>query len=278
MDKYCVVGDRGTLGDGRRIPDMDKIEHDGRRTAYRVADRGADGRTLLFVHGSGGDSCVWKAQHRLAGEHRVVSLDLSGHGGSDDVEAPPGQETLAAYVSDVAAVAKATDAEVLLGNSLGGAVIQWGIVSDTLDPDAAVLVGSGAKLAVLADLRDWLATDFDRAVAFLHQPGRFFADADERLVAASREAMHDCGRAVTERDFLTSHVFDIRDQLGEIDCPVLAIGGALDELTPPIYHEYLARQLPNGVLAIVPDAAHLVMLERPDRFNTAVTTFLAHVD
>lgn len=257
---------------------MESVEHAGRRITYRVADRGATGVTIAFVHGSGGDRRVWKAQDRLARSHRIVSLDLSGHGDADDIDTVPGPATLDAYAADVAAVTEEVGAEVLVGNSLGGAVLQWGMLEGIIEPSPAVLVGSGAKLAVTEGLRDALANDFDRAIEALHEPGRLFAGSDDRLLAASRETIQETGREVTERDFLSCHTFDVRDRLSELEVPVLAIGGERDGLTPPSYHAYLARHLPNGILSLVPDAGHLVMLEAPDRFNRDLVSFFAHLD
>lgn len=257
---------------------MKRIEHDGRETAYRVADRGAAGPTLVCVHGSGADRRVWKAQERLGGTTPVVSLDLSGHGASDDVDADPGAEALDAYAADVAAVTAAVDGDVLVGNSLGGAVVQQVVLEGLVPVSAAVLVGTGAKLAVAAQLRDLLAEDFDGAVSLLHEADRLFTDdADDRLVEASRDAMRACGRRVTERDFLTCHRFDVRDRLGAFDPPALATCGRRDTLTPPRYHTYLARHVPDGTFRPIDGAAHLAMLERPDRFNTALVAFLDHV-
>lgn len=270
----------GYLGIGQHIllaqpvGGMQEVEHAGRRTAYRVTDHGDGGHTLVFVHGSGADRRVWKSQDRLSRSHRIVSLDLSGHGDSDDFEVASGKPALQAYADDVAAVAEVVEADVLIGNSLGGAVVQWLLLERNLDVSAAVLVGSGAKLAVLESLRTWLAEDFYRAVEFLHGEDMLFADADPRLVEASRAAMYECGRRVTERDFLTAHEFDVRDRLGEIDEPVHAICGARDSLTPPSYHEYLAEHIPHGTYSVIEDAAHLVMLERPSRFNDELAAFL----
>lgn len=256
---------------------METIEHDDRTIVFRVADRGADGPTCVFVHGSGGDRRVWKAQERLARRLRIVSLDLSGHGRSDDIDTPPGRATLQAYAADVAAVYQHVDGTVLVGNSMGGAIVQHLLVEHVLDVDAAVLVGTGAKLAVHPDIREYLSTDFDRAVAYLHEPGRLFATADDALVDASREAMYACGRAVTERDYLSCHTFDLRDRLNEVDRPVLAICGVEDGLTPPRYHTYLANAIEDGVYAEIEDAAHMVMLERPDAFNRRLESFLTWV-
>jgi pimeloyl-ACP methyl ester carboxylesterase len=253
---------------------METVTHHGRETAYRRHDRDGDADPILFVHGSGGSHAVWKSQARLADDRPVIALDLSGHGESEDVTADPGYEALSAYVDDVVAVAEATDAGVLCGNSLGGAVVLTLLLERDVEPSAVVLAGTGARLAVLDDLLRWLRNDFERAIDFLHGPDRLFHDPDEPLVATSREAFDAAGRAVTHRDFRTCHEFDVRGRLGEIDTPALAIVGEHDALTPPWYHEHLAEEIPGGEWTTVDDAAHLAMLERPEAFNDALATFL----
>jgi pimeloyl-ACP methyl ester carboxylesterase len=253
---------------------MERVHHHGRETAYRRADRGGEGPALLFVHGSGGDRRVWNGQLRLADEFPVVALDLSGHGDSPDIAAEPGYESLAAYVTDAVAVAEAEDVDVLVGNSLGGAVIQRALLDRDVAVEGAVLAGTGARLAVFDDLLRWLDSEFERAVEFLHGADRLFHDADEDLLDRSRAAMYDAGRAVTERDFLTCHEFDVRGDVDRIDVPTLALCGEYDRLTPPRYHEYLVDEIPDAELAIVEDAAHLAMLEQPRAFSGALVDFL----
>lgn len=253
---------------------METVVHHGRETAYRQVDRGGEGPTLLFVHGSGGSSEAWRGQHRLADRYEVVTVDLSGHGESEDVETDPGYETLSAYASDVLAVARQTDVDVLVGHSLGGAILLHVALERNYDPGALVLAGTGAKLAVLDDLLTWLDEDFERVVEFLHTEGRLFYDPDEELRAASAEAMRRTGQAVTRRDFRTCHTFDVRDRLGEIATPSLAIYGERDQLTPPQYHRFLANELQDAARASISDAAHLAMLERPESFNAALDRFV----
>ncbi|ESP89082.1 alpha/beta fold hydrolase [Candidatus Halobonum tyrrellensis] len=253
---------------------MQRVDHHGRETAYRVSDRGGGGPGLLCVHGSGGAAGVWKAQSRLADRTPVAALDLSGHGASDDVEAAAGPEALEAYADDLVAVARETGARVLVGNSLGGAVALWVALERDLPLSGLVLAGTGARLAVLDDLLGWLADDFDRAVEFLHAPDRLFHDPDGPYADASAAAMRETGRAVTERDFQTCHSFDVRDRLGEVDVPAVAVVGAHDQLTPRHYHDYFADEMPDCEVRVVDDAAHLTMLERPDAFNAAVESLL----
>lgn len=271
---------------------METVTHHGRRTAYRHSDRGGEGPPLCLVHGSGGESGVWRPQFRLSDRHPVVAPDLSGHGDSEDVAAAPGFETLSAYADD--ALAALTDAgydpaeSVFVGSSMGGAICLHLAIERGLRPRALVLAGSGARLPVLDDLRAWLAGEpataapdaedesdgFERAVTFLHEPGRLFADADERLRAESRDSMLAAGQSVVRRDFETCHDFDVRDRLSEVEAPTLALVGEDDRLTPRRLHEELVEGLPDAELGVVEGAGHLTMLERPEPFNAAVREFL----
>jgi len=255
---------------------METVTHDGRETAYRLVARGenATDGAILYVHGSGGTHRVWGAQYGPDGPaHPAVAVDLSGHGGSTDVETDPGLETLAAYAQDVIAVGRATGADVLVGNSLGGAVCLHVALETAFEPSALVLAGTGAKLTVHERLRELLAEDFERAVEFLHGRDRLFHDADPGVIERSERTIHEVGQAVTYRDFLTCHRFDVRDRLDALDAETLAVVGEHDQLTPPPSHEYLADHT-GGEYAEIPDAAHLAMVERPAAFDERVAAFL----
>jgi len=253
---------------------METVTHHGRETAYRRYERGGVGDPILCVHGSGGSHEVWATQGRLDADRPLVALDLSGHGESRDVTAEAGYEALSAYVDDTVAVAAATDASVLCGHSLGGAVVLHLLLERDYDVSAAVLAGTGARLAVMDDLLRWLEDDFERAIEFLTGPDRLFHDPADALTDAATEGLRAAGRTVTERDFRTCHEFDVRGRLDEISTPALAVVGEYDALTPPWYHEALAERLPNGEWTTVDDAAHLAMLERSEAFHAAVTDFL----
>ena len=254
---------------------MHSVSHHGRRTAYRTSDRGGRGYTVLAVHGSGGSHRVWTSQSRVATDHPLVAVDLSGHGESDDISAQPGYETLSAYVDDIVAVAEAVDADVFLGNSLGAAVVLTGIVERDLDASGVVLAGAGRRLPVLEDLLEWASTDFPRAVEFLHTPDHLFHDADDETLEVSRAALRETGSAVLTRDLRTAHAVDLRGQLSGIDAPTLAIVGEHDRFTPPYFHEDLCEELPDCEVAMIDDAAHLTMLEAPTTFNDELSAFLS---
>ncbi|WP_247728878.1 alpha/beta fold hydrolase [Halovivax limisalsi] len=255
---------------------MERVEHHGRTTAYRHVDRTDDGGGpgLCFVHGSGGTGRLWNGQLPLANRTPVTTLDLSGHGDSDDIDADAGYQTFAAYGDDVLAVLEETDDRVLVGSSLGGAVLMHLAIERDLDADALVLAGTGARLGVLDDLLTWLRTDFERAVDFLVEPGHLVQTDDPDVRERSRAILTETGRAVTHRDFLSCHRFDVRGDLDAIDGPALVVYGSEDKLTPPWFHEYLADHLPDATLVEIEGAAHLTMLESPAVFNEVLIDFL----
>ena len=215
---------------------METVFHDGRTTAYRATGFGS-GPRVCHVHGAGGTHGVWVEQYGDRDGPPAVAVDLSGHGDSDDIDADPGTETVEAYADDVIAVCETTGASVLCGHSMGGAVALWVAAERDLDLSALVLADSGAKLGV-----------------------------DDGLLST--------GPAVTLRDFRTCNDFDVRDRTGEVTVPTLALCGEYDRMTPPQFHEYLAAELPDCEYEEIPGAAHMSMLERPERFNEAVRSFL----
>ncbi len=72
-------------------------EIDGRRIACWVNNGSflPDRRTLVFIHGSGGDHTNWIQQYTpLKNGFNIAAIDLPGHGRSEG----PGEQEVAAYV------------------------------------------------------------------------------------------------------------------------------------------------------------------------------------
>ncbi|NIP44646.1 MAG: hypothetical protein GWN61_25370, partial [candidate division Zixibacteria bacterium] len=55
----------------------------------------------------------------------------------------------------------------------------------------------------------------------------------------------------------------------------LALCGKDDQLTPVKYSRYLSNQMPNARMEVIPDAGHMVMLEKPDAFTQILSEFLS---
>src|SRR5687767_4360175 len=79
-------------------------------------------RGLVFVHGGGAHAHWWThVAAKFAAEHRVVAIDLSGHGDSDHRD----EYSLEQWTDEVVAVARAGRIDgppVVVGHSMGGFV------------------------------------------------------------------------------------------------------------------------------------------------------------
>ncbi len=91
---------------------------DGTSISYEIYGKGEP--ALLFVHGWSCDARYWHAQlSHFSRNHRVITLDLAGHGHSGTTRS---KYTMLAFGEDVRAVAKATGSSnlILIGHSMGG--------------------------------------------------------------------------------------------------------------------------------------------------------------
>jgi pimeloyl-ACP methyl ester carboxylesterase len=68
--------------------------------------------------------------------------------------------------------------------------------------------------------------------------------------------------------------FDVRDRLGEVRASTMVIAGAEDIATPLDHAGTLAQGIPSAELVVVPGAAHLANLERPEPVTNAMLRHL----
>ena len=112
--------------------------------AYKKEGRGSG---VVFIHGFGGNREAWaEISKRLKKEHTVVSVDLPGHGDSNNI-APPlkeGAADLDAIGSEIAKLIHKLKIEpvVLVGHSIGGAIAVRVALADPQIARGIILVDS----------------------------------------------------------------------------------------------------------------------------------------
>ncbi len=72
----------------------------------------------------------------------------------------------------------------------------------------------------------------------------------------------------------TLALWDVRPELGKIQCPTLVVAGKEDWSTPPEGHKFIAQAIPNSRFAIIENASHTVPEEQADEFNRLTLEFL----
>ncbi len=230
---------------------------------------------LVLVHGAGGSHLHWSAQLRRLPLTRVLAVDLPGHGRSPG----PGREEVGAYAQGVVELLNAIEIEraVVCGHSMGGAIALYLALEHSHRTAGAVLVGSGAKLRVASALLDGVLEHHELALQ-LFVDWSFSQEAPAELKQKGIEAMRDVDPRVLRGDLVACDRFDVRHRLGEIDKPVLVVGGAEDKMTPLRFSTYLQEHIASAKLHVVQGAGHMMALERPDEVASAVSDFVSQLE
>ncbi len=226
--------------------------------------------TMVFVHGSGATHDHWRYQLGLAD---TVALDLPGH--------PRGQgmQSVADYARWLhdELGRRGLERPILVGHSLGGAVVQQLALDHPGRARALGLVGTGARLRVTPGVLDLIRADF-AAAAPQFMGFAYAAGADEAEKARDVARMIELGADVSWGDLHACDEWDVMQRLGEITVPALVVCGTEDRLTPVKYARYLADHLPDARLVTIEGAGHMVMVERPAEVNAALVRFRDELD
>lgn len=210
----------------------------------------------------------------LAANYQVVAWDLPGHGRSGPAEcafsiAELAVGVLAAVERTLVERGEPNGVFQYAGVSIGGAV---GLQLLLDRPDliaAASLVCTGARIGTAemwTDRAEMVRRHGTEAVVD-GSAARWFApgfrarqpDVAARLMQSLRDADPDSYAWSCEA--LAS--FDVRDRLGQIATPVLAVAGRHDKATPIDTVREIGDGVANARLVVLDDVAHLAPAERP---------------
>ena len=231
---------------------------------------------IVCIHGAGGSHQVWVPQLRTLGRRRkVIALDLPGHGQSEGNGADRIEVYRDAVIEFLAALG--LDRTVVVGHSMGGAIIQSLALACPGRLAAMVLVGTGARLRVQSHIFAGLREDPRRTVELMTRWGRA-PDASAELLKQDADAMLRTPISVIEGDLRACDAFDLMQQITAITLPTMVICGTDDLMTPPKYAEYLHRQIAGSQLIVIPAAGHMVMLEKPDEVSGGIEAFLERLN
>ncbi len=240
--------------------------------------RGEGSPVLVFVHGWSCDKDYWKPQmEHFSKKHRVVAVDLAGHGKSGR-----GRDvwTIEAFGADVRAVVndQKLGRMILIGHSMGGPVIVS--VARGLSQDVLALVGADTFQDFVNEwpeeerqkFRQGLQADYQKtADAFVRS--MFPKSADPALVdrVAADMSAAPPQVALGAMDALFDN--DIKAALKGLDVPIYCINADFW----PTNVEGNRKYAFSFDLSLMPGVGHFVMLEDPARFNQLLEEIIRKV-
>jgi 3-oxoadipate enol-lactonase/4-carboxymuconolactone decarboxylase len=214
--------------------------------------------------------------HGLTDDFDALAWDLPGHGHNRAVpDEPFTMAELAEAVLRLVADVQEQRGDVgapfaYAGVSLGGCVGLQLVLDHPDRVTAAALICTGAKILdeqVWSDRIEHVRASGTSSLVTASAERWFAPGFLERQASRSSALLHALSDAVD-----TGYVaacgalagFDVRDRLGEITAPVLAIAGAHDAVCPPALLEQIADSVHDGRLVVLDDASHLAPAEQPE--------------
>lgn len=233
---------------------------------------------LVLIHGMGLDLRVWDALMPYLARHRVLRLDLRGHGASDTPAPPYAMGTLIRDVERLTDHFALKDA-VVLGAGEGGLIAQ-GLAVKRLDlVRAMVLTGSASRFANPAVWETRLARlraegpDLDVECAQLLGPHWKTSPALPQLRAmlgqSRPEGWQGLAAATATADFYQT--------TATLTLPTLILAGSDDRKVPPDLQRELAELVTGSDLQLLRGGGHLAMLTHPNAFSAALISFLTRI-
>lgn len=248
---------------------------DWKGETIHYVDEGS-GAAIVLLHGLGGNADNWLLQRRhFSKTHRVLSLDLPGHGLSTGrslafADYPHAIEAML----DQAGIARA----MLCGLSKGA---RAGIAFAARHTDrVSGMMIVNAFLHLEPEDRERRLALYDLllepggvqrwADALLHFMG---VEGHPAIVRGFRRSLDRIDPLHIRRIFYEQVDWDQRPELPSLSCPVLMVQGLNDGFIPAYCADEALAGLPAGERAIL-DTGHLPYLEAPAAFNRLASNFL----
>ena len=260
-----------------RAPAREVTSRDG--VPIRFSTQGVGEPALVFVHGWTCDRTFWRPQvDEFSRTHRVVTIDLAGHGESGRNRTV---WSIGAFGEDVVAVIEALKLKdvVLIGHSMGGPVIAEAASRIPDRVRGIVGVDTWQNLSVERSpeqiFRELSRFRADYTVAVRPYIARMFVGTTDSTLA----------RWITERMLRTPPEIAIgaaegvlhwnraeaTSAFGRIQVPVVTINADLFRTNI----EASRSVVPSLEVKTLPGLGHFVMLEAPARFNAALAEVIA---
>ncbi len=249
------------------------LSKDGTPIAYEVYGEGEP--TLVFVHGWSCDARYWRAQiPYFSQKHRVIVLDLAGHGHSGIARK---RYTMNAFGEDVKAVTEAAGGKrvILIGHSMGGSVIAkaaWLLpdrVIGLIGVDTLVNIEYPMTRQALKKMAAPLKKDFRTAsrkfVSDMLRP-----DSDPKLrdwILTDMSAAPPAVAMSAMNEMMTQYITgDAARAFEKIRVPVVCVNGDLW----PVNYEANRRHMFSFDAIVIAKADHFLMMNQPEKFNPAL--------
>jgi pimeloyl-ACP methyl ester carboxylesterase len=242
--------------------------------------------TIVFIHGLGGSQSTWASVlGDFAETHRIVAIDLPGHGGSDKPAPDAADYTIAGLAAAIGELIEKRDLApaILVGHSLGGAAaLQLALDRPKLVRALALVNSAGLGSEISGELLDRIEAEPSREEArrlleLFFANKRFILDrgVDDMYASRSAPGADQAIKAIAAAAFeQTGQKFVFVERLGEIEAPMLVIWGELDRVVPARHAVAAMEAHPSAWLEVFEGVGHVPQVEAAPAFAAVVNRWI----
>lgn len=264
-------------------------------TAGKIACRESSGTgpTIVLVHGNSASSRAFARQFDgpLGSKHRLIAIDLPGHGDSADAADPATTYNMPGYARVLRDVVKQLGVEdaVFAGWSLGGHIVleaapdlpqAKGFVIFGTPPlafppamEQAFLPNPAMAFTFTRDLTEEQAHAY---VAVAFRPG--VTDLPPQMVADVRRT-DGRARAQLAASIGPNGYRDEVEVIAHLKQPFAVLHGAQEQLINGAYFDTLKMPtLWRGKVQVIDGAGHLPQWEQPEKFDALIEAFVSEME
>lgn len=237
---------------------------------------------IVVIHGAANDGDVWqKIAHGLSkAGHTVIVPDLPGHGQSSG-QALRSIEALADWIIALLDAANIENAS-LVGHSMGSLIALEAAARNTQRVSRLALLGTSVPMPVSDTLLSTAQKNPDSAcrmiTKFSHTPQFYLNGGGGHGIwgpGATLAIMRRSPPGVLAIDLDNCNRYQHGlDAAAGVGCPTLLIVAQRDRMTPARNVQLLQSALAKVTRAELPDCAHAMMNEQPERIIEILRQFL----
>jgi 3-oxoadipate enol-lactonase len=245
-------------------------------------EKRGEGEPVLLIHGLGSSTEDWDPQvEALDGAFTVITYDVRGHGKTSK---PGGKYTVPQFAEDAAKLIRHLGLGPMhvIGLSMGGMIGFQLTVDHPELVRSLIIVNSGPEM-ILRSWKEKLSIVQRRLIVRMMGmrkmgevlAGRLLPAPEHgalRATFAERWARNDKSAYLRALSALVG--WSVMARLPAIACPVLVVSGDLDYTPVAWKRDYTAR-MPHASLIVIPDARHMMTVERPAPSHDAIIPFLS---
>ncbi|MBU6463901.1 MAG: alpha/beta hydrolase [Bradyrhizobium sp.] len=234
--------------------------------------------TVVLLHGAGFDHTTWALHSRWFAHHGfgLLAPDLPAHGRSDGKPLPTIAE-MADWTASLLEAAGATKAK-LIGHSMGSLVALETSARHPTKVSSLGLIATAATMIVGPDLLKAAEANDHAAIDMVSIWGLGFqAELGGSLApglwmhAGAQRVLERCRPGVLHRDLTACNAYDgALAAAAKVAVPTTIILGERDMMTPAKAGKALAAAIANARTIVLPNAGHMMMVERPDELLAAL--------